>query len=201
MQGTKTKDMLTTQYSVQVKLAFDDLTFSSDAAGTEDYQLTPSFSKECTEYTLVVPNTDEKIFVRGISADNGEMKAKYAEKEVSIPNNCAYTELQQCISAGENGGNISFRMREKSYNIRIVRNPTLDNLEVKTGNNHLRLDRTFSKGIYQYYAFVPDTVSSVNIVGSYDKNACKLFVGNEEATSGSYEYSLIGAKKKRKRFH
>ena len=197
-QGAKTKDMLTTQYSVQVKLAFDDLTFSSDAAGTEDYQLTPSFSKDHTEYTLVVPNTDEKIFVRGISADNGEMKAKYAEKEVSIPNNYAYTELQQCISAGENGGNISFQMGEESYNIRIVRNPTLDNLEVKDGNNHLRLDRTFSKGSYQYYAFVPEAVGSVNIVGSYDKNACKLFVGNEEATSGSYEYQLDWGKEKKK---
>ena len=197
-KSANTEDMLTTQYSVQVKLAFDDLTFSSDAAGTEEYQLTPSFSKDYPEYTLVVPNTDEKIFVRGISADNGEMKAKYAEKEVSIPNKCAYTELQQCISAGENGGNISFQMGEKSYNIRIVRNPTLDNLEVKTGNNHLRLDRTFSKGIYQYYAFVPDTVSSVNIVGSYDKNACKLFVENVEATSGSYEYQLDWGEEKKK---
>lgn len=188
--AAQTKDLLTTKYYVKVKLDFDHIAFSHDADGTESYQLSPLFSTECKDYTLTVPSTDERIYVRDVSSENYQMKAEYSNKEVSVPNNYKYTELSQCISKGDSGEKITFQIGTESYNITIVRKLTLNNLDVKAGDKTLCLDRTFSKGVNQYYAFVPETAASVSIIGNYDANAYKFFVGGEERVNGSAEYPI-----------
>ena len=183
--------LIGTDYEIQLSLNFDGISFSNDASAEQEYKLTPDFSKDTKdtkEYTLLVPNADSKIFVRSVCANKVSQTVKYHNQSVDIPNDYKYHELSDCISSGDIGGDLNITAGEDSYHVKIVRNPALKNLEVKTGNKTLKLDSDFLNTKEVYYAFVPENALAIMITGAYENGT--FCVDDKETTDGSADYII-----------
>lgn len=180
--------LIETDYEIQLSLNFDGISFSNDASAEQEYKLTPDFSKDTKEYTLLVPNAESKIFVRSVRANKESQTVKYHNQSVDVPNDYKYHELNDCISSGDIGGDLNITADEDSYHVKIVRNPALKNLEVKTGNKTLKLDSDFLNTKEIYYAFVPENALTIMITGAYENGT--FCVDDKETTDGSADYTI-----------
>ena len=180
--------LIGTGYEIQLSLNFDGISFSNDASAGQEYKLTPDFLKDTKEYTLLVPNAESKIFVRSVCANKERQTVKYHNQSVDMPNDYKYHELSDCISNGDIGGDLNITAGEDSYHVKIVRNPALKNLEVKTGNKTLKLDSDFLNTKEVYYAFVPENALAIMITGAYENGT--FCVDDKETTDGSADYII-----------
>ena len=185
---TDIDSLIETDYEIRLSLNFDDISFSNDASAEQEYKLTPDFSKDTKEYTLLVPNAESKIFVRSVCANIKSQTVKYNNQSVDVRNDYKYHEINDCISSGDIGGDLNITAGEESYHIKIVRNPALKNLEVKTGNKTLKLDSDFLNTKEIYYAFVPENALTIMITGAYENGT--FCVNDKETTDGSADYTI-----------
>lgn len=155
--------IIETQYKLEVKLKFNDISFAQNLAGENLYKLSPEFSENQTNYTLTLPEEGTDLYIRTVSKDNAAMRAQYGETTVSLENNYHYVKLDNCISESEQSKSLRISIGETSYTVKVERKPSLSNITVKSDNINISLDKDFRKEEQQYYAFVPEEATALTI--------------------------------------
>lgn len=180
-----------------------ELKFTAGTSNTSAvHTLIPDFDPSVKEYTLVVPDSTSTVamWAKLDTGSTGTIKAAYTKTNGtagSVPvssGKTTGTSLSSLLKADLNGSTFTVKIgTEDVYTVNVVRQATLNKLEIKVGEESVTLTPAFKSSVYDYSAAVPKDATLTVTPTVKTKSAATFTINGSTETAIKPQWSGLNA--------